>query len=206
MLDAAETQARLARLAPAEANALPEVDDLDWVLFHSFPDCEVAPADFAATLPHFERALRAGVGFDYELLFVRTLEVGETIGAGPREDLARAAIDCTLANAFEPAEAMAAIRFVARVLPENDAFFAKLFAEESLAERAFCFISDQMDFPPRVRELDSINRSTFSRAQSVMSSKSKPRARASLENPATQSAMMLLRVSSTPVRQVTNSG
>lgn len=151
MLDAAETQARLARLAPAETSELPETDDLDWVLFHSFPDCEVAPADFAASLPHFERALRAGVSFDYELLFVRTLEVGSAIAPTPREDLARAAIDRTLAGAFEPAEAMAAIRFVARVLPESDAFFARLFAEESLAELRWQISAD---FALDERELD----------------------------------------------------
>jgi hypothetical protein len=131
-----ELEARLARLTAPGSNggppALPSADDLDWFLFHSFPGCEVPAERFGSLLPVYERALREGASFDLELLFVRVLEVGDVIPAEARRALARAAVDRALAGGFDSSDAMAALRFAVRALPDEPAFLDRLARDPAL--------------------------------------------------------------------------
>ncbi|MFN8177891.1 MAG: hypothetical protein U0167_08185 [bacterium] len=149
-----EIEERLARLRGASGNGAasvaPEADDLDWFLFHSFPGCDVEPAQLAALLPVYERALATSAAFDFELLFVRVLELRDAIAPDAREGIARAAARRVLAGGFDPADAIAAIRFAARALADVDAFLDRLLADEACASLRFQL---SVDFVLDEREL-----------------------------------------------------
>ncbi|MEZ5064163.1 MAG: hypothetical protein R3B81_05480 [bacterium] len=124
-----ESFERVVALAETRRNgapALADVDDLDWCLFHSFPDCELTPKDFARTLPAFTAALEAGVNFDLELLFVRALEIGEAASAESRAALARAALARLAAGALDSSDAIATVRFAIRTVPAGEEPLARL--------------------------------------------------------------------------------
>lgn len=129
-----EVEERIARLgAPGNgASASYDADDLDWFLFHSFPGSEVGPDRLASLLPLYERAIAAGATFDVELLFVRTLELGDAVPAASRTSLARAAVRRALDGGFDSADAIAAIRFGLRTLP--DAGFLDRLVEDPALE------------------------------------------------------------------------
>lgn len=125
-----ELRDRLDRVRASSSNGAgggaPSTEDLDWFLFQSFPECAVPADTFAELVPVYERALRAGAYFDHELLFVRLLELHRTVGEGAVRSVARAAVERTLAGGFEPAEAIAALRFAMRALPEEDPFLDEI--------------------------------------------------------------------------------
>jgi hypothetical protein len=133
-----ELEQRLARLGALSSNgggaaSSPSTDDLNWFLYESFPECAVPPETFAGLVPLFERALRAGASFDFELLFVRVIELAERIGRDGVLRVARAARDRLLEGNFEAHEGIAALRFAVRALPEDDAFLDELLRRSSLA-------------------------------------------------------------------------
>jgi hypothetical protein len=153
-----ELQERLARLGGPSSNGgggaearVPDADDLDWFLFHSFPECEVAPDTFAGIVPVYERALRAGAAFDHELLFVRALELSDRIGPEHLERLARAAVERVRHRGFDPADAIAALRFALRTLPPEDSFLDDLLESADLASFRFHWT---VDFVLDSRDLD----------------------------------------------------
>jgi hypothetical protein len=131
-----ELARRLLRLGTpwgGRPDALPTADDLDWFLYESFPECAVPAETFAQLVPVYERALRAGATFDFELLFVRAVELVGLIGGDGLLRLARAARDRLLDGGFEPHDGIAALRFTVRVLPEDDAFLDEVLGRSSLA-------------------------------------------------------------------------
>jgi hypothetical protein len=150
-----EIAERLARLRGASGNgatsSAPHADDLDWFLFHSFPGCDVEPTRFASLLPLYERALAAGTTFDFELLFVRLLELRDAVPAEARCSVARSALRRAIEEGFDPADAIAAIRFAIRVLPDADAFLDRLLTDEACARLRFHLT---VDFVLDERELD----------------------------------------------------
>jgi hypothetical protein len=121
-----ELRERLERVRAPSSNGAgggaPATEDLDWFLFQSFPECAVPPGTFAELVPVYERALRGGARFDHELLFVRLLELHELVGEAAVRSIARAAVERVIAGGFEPAEAIAALRFALRALPPEDPF------------------------------------------------------------------------------------
>lgn len=121
-----ELRQRLERVRAPSSNGAgggaPPTEDLDWFLFQSFPECAVPADTFVALVPVYERALRAGARFDHELLFVRMLELHERVGEAAVRSMARAAVERVLSGGFEPAEAIAALRFAVRALPAEDPF------------------------------------------------------------------------------------
>lgn len=150
-----EIAERVARLRGASSNgassSAPSADDLDWFLFHSFPGCLVEPTRFASLLPVYERALASGTTFDFELLFVRLLELRDAVPAEVRSSVARAALRRAIEQGFDPADAIAAIRFAIRVLTDADAFLERLLADEACAPLRFQLT---VDFVLDERELD----------------------------------------------------
>jgi len=152
-----ELRERLARIHRPSANgdegaadtAAPASDDLDWFLFRSFPECEVSPALFAELVPVYEKALRAGARFDHELLYVRTLELVDQVGIEAVRRIARAALERTLAGGFDPADAVAALRFALRTLPADEPFLDDVLGRPSLAGLRFQwtldFVLDERD-------------------------------------------------------------
>jgi len=136
-----EIEQRLARLKGearnGSASPSPDPDDLDWFLFHSFPGTDVEPAQFAALVPVYERALATGATFDVELLFVRSLELGDAIPSEARMGLARAAARRVIERGFDAGDAIAAIRFAARVLPDADGFLDLLLDDHDCAQLRF---------------------------------------------------------------------
>lgn len=150
-----EIEERLARLRGASGNgattASPDADDLDWLLFQSFPGCAVEPARFVTLLPAYQQAIASGVMFDFELLFVRLLELGDAVAADTRRQVARAALQRLLEEGFDPADAIAAIRFAIRVLPDVEQFLARLGGDEACARLRFQLT---VDFVLDERELD----------------------------------------------------
>jgi hypothetical protein len=151
-----EVRERLARLHGPSSNGddaakakAPSTDDLDWFLFHSFPDCEVAPDTFAEIVPVYERALRTGAEFDYELLFVRMLELSGSLGRETVRGIARAAVERVLADGFDPADSVAALRFALRTLPEDDRFVGEVLERDGLVAFRFHwtvdFVLDERD-------------------------------------------------------------
>ena len=148
-----EVEERVARLTAsgngASSRAL-DPDDLDWVLFHSFPGSEVAPGRLASLLPVYERALGAGAVFDYELLYVRLLEAGDAVAADARASIAKVAAERALGGGFDAADSIAAIRFVLRVLPGSD-FLDRLLGDPSCERLRFHLV---LDFTLDERELD----------------------------------------------------
>jgi hypothetical protein len=133
-----ELELRSARLCAVSANggradAAPSTDDLNWFLYESFPECAVPAETFAQLVPLYERALRAGADFDFELFFVRVVELADRIGTDGVLRVARAARDRLLDGRFEPHDGIAALRFALRALPEDDAFLDELLRRESLA-------------------------------------------------------------------------
>jgi hypothetical protein len=149
-----EIEERAARLRAASGNgqspAHPDPDDLDWFLFHSFPGSDVEPARLVALLPHYERALARGASFDFELLYVRALEVGARASDDLRAAIARAAAERVLAGAFDAADAIAAIRFAIRVLPDDE-LVTRVVSDANQAKLRFDLT---LDFLLDERELD----------------------------------------------------
>lgn len=141
-----ELRDRLARVRTPSSNGdghgAPATEDLDWFLFQSFPECAVPPETFVELIPVYEHALRAGARFDHELLFVRMLELHEHVGEKSVHAIARAAVDRVLAGGFEPAEAIAALRFAIRALPAEDPFLDEVLAREELARFRFRWTLD----------------------------------------------------------------
>jgi hypothetical protein len=133
-----ELQQRLLRLGLPSPNgggrpdAAPSSDDLDWFLYESFPECAVPAETFVQLVPVYERALRAGATFDFELLFVRVVELAERIGTDGVQRIARAARDRLLEGGFEPLDGIAALRFALRALPEADPFLDELLQRPAL--------------------------------------------------------------------------
>ncbi|MGQ0721381.1 MAG: hypothetical protein ACT4PE_07405 [Candidatus Eiseniibacteriota bacterium] len=148
-----ELEQRLARLGAVSANgggradAAPSTDDLDWFLYESFPECAVPAETFVGLVPLYERALRTGASFDFELLFVRVVELAHRIGKDGVLRVAWAARDRLLDGRFEPQEGIAALRFALRALPEDDPFLDEVLQRESLAafreEWALDFMLDE---------------------------------------------------------------
>jgi hypothetical protein len=136
MAETNELRERLARLENPSANgggaAAPSADDLDWFLFQSFPDCEVSPERFASLLPKYEHALRAGVPFDSELLYVRVLEIGGTAGGDARRAIARTVAERVLAGQLDSSDSIAAVRFAVRVLPDAVGMLDRLRSQPEL--------------------------------------------------------------------------
>jgi hypothetical protein len=134
-----ELEQRLARLGRVSANgggradAAPTADDLNWFLYESFPECAVPAETFVELVPLYERAMRAGANFDFELLFVRVVELADRIGKDGVLRVARAARDRLLEGRFEPHDGIAALRFALRALPEDDPFLDEVLQRESLA-------------------------------------------------------------------------
>lgn len=129
----------------------PDGDDLDWVLFRSFPDGDVSWERFAEAVPVFQRALDTETTFDHELLFVRLIEAGDAVSADARRDIARSVADRVLANGFEPDDAISVLRFALRVLPDADKFISDLTSDTSLDRLRFLLT---VDFVLDERELD----------------------------------------------------
>lgn len=125
-----------------ESAAAPTADDLDWFLFRSFPECEVSPAVFAELVPVYEKALRAGARFDHELLYVRVLELVDHVGIEGVCRIARAALERALSGGFDPADAVAALRFAIRTLPAEDPFLGDVLTRPSLAGLRFHWTLD----------------------------------------------------------------
>lgn len=130
-----EIEERIARLGKSGngQSPAPDSEDLDWLLFHTFPGSDMAPARLAELLPRFTRALEGGVAFDFELLYVRALELDAVIPDAARAALARAAVRRALAGGFDPADAIAAVRFALRVIPAGE--FLPAFLEDPAQER-----------------------------------------------------------------------
>lgn len=130
-----EIEERIARLG-ASGNGrspAPDGEDLDWLLFHTFPGSDLEPARLASLLPRFTRALEDGIAFDFELLYVRALELDTVIPDAERAALARAALRRALAGGFDPADAVAALRFALRVIPPDE--FLTAFLADPAQER-----------------------------------------------------------------------
>lgn len=148
----AELEERIARLG-ASGNGqspAPDGEDLDWLLFHTFPGSHVDPGRLAALLPRFVRALEDGVAFDFELLYVRALELDAVIPDAQRDALARAAMRRALAGGFDPADAVAALRFALRVT-SPDAFLPAFLADPAQERLRFHLT---MDFTLDERSLE----------------------------------------------------
>jgi hypothetical protein len=149
---AVEVDERVARLRSSRGNgasATPSTDDLDWVLFHSFPGSEVEPARLIELIPLYADSLSRGAVFDFELLFVRVLELGASIPDETRIGLARAAAGRALAGRFDPADAIAAVRFVIRALPNSEDFLEQMATGADAARLRFDltvdFLLDERD-------------------------------------------------------------
>ncbi len=130
-----EIEERIARLG-ASGNGqspAPDGEDLDWLLFHTFPGSDLDPGQLAALLPRFTRALENGVAFDFELLYVRALELDAVIPDAQRGALAHAAVRRALAGGFDPADAIATLRFALRVIPPEGLLPA--FLQDAAQER-----------------------------------------------------------------------
>ncbi len=148
-----ETDERIARLRAFRHNGAttPSADDLDWVLFHSFPGSEVEPARLVELIPIYADAVERGGGFDFELLFVRVLELGDSISADTRTALARTAARRTLGGDFDPADAIAAVRFVIRALPRWEELVDPLITDPRAGRLRFDLT---VDFVLDERDLD----------------------------------------------------
>lgn len=141
-----ELRDRLERVRAPASNGhghdAPATEDLDWFLFESFPECAVPPETFVELVPVYEHALRAGARFDHELLFVRALELHDRIGEARVRSIARTAVDRVLEGGFEPAEAIAALRFAVRALPPEDPFLDEVLQRDDLAAFRFRWTLD----------------------------------------------------------------
>jgi hypothetical protein len=144
--DDSELRSRLSRVRLSMSNgssgSSPATEDLDWFLFQSFPECAVPAETFAELVPVYESALRSGAYFDHELLFVRLLELHELVGEGALHDTARAAVERVLAGGFEPAEAIAAMRFAMRAAPADDPFLDEILSRPELEAFRFRWTVD----------------------------------------------------------------
>lgn len=146
-----EVEEHVARLLGSGNGQAPaDGEELDWLLFHSFPGSDLDPARLAALLPRYEAALDAGVDFDFELLFIRALELDRAIGDEARRSLARTAMRRVRADAFDPSDAVTALRFALRVLPPDE-FLAPLLEDPALERLRFHLT---VDFTLDERSLD----------------------------------------------------
>lgn len=139
-----ELSRRLARMRSPSSNGdgAPATEDLDWFLFQSFPECAVPPAKFAELVPVYARALRTGARFDYELLFVRVLELHDLVGSEGIRSVAHAAVARAFGGGFDPADAVAALRFALRALPADDGFLDDMLSRADLASLRFQWTLD----------------------------------------------------------------
>lgn len=149
----AEVRDRVASLLAPSGNghAATGGDDLDWVLFRSFPDGAVDAPTFAELVPIYAAALADGVAFDHELLFVRVVEMGASIPDADRRAVADAAAQRLSSPDFDPDETPAVVRFLVRVPPTSaDALTSLL--KSPVHERLQFFLTT--DFVLDERDLD----------------------------------------------------
>jgi hypothetical protein len=144
-----ELSERLARLRAPDAS--PSGEDLDWFLFRSFPDCEVSATCFRELLPVYATALERGARFDFELLFVRAIELRDASCDETCVAIARAAAQRVLDAQLDPADAISALRYGSRVLPDPEAFWIDWTARGELARMRF---EITLDFALDERGLD----------------------------------------------------
>lgn len=128
--------------SPPPSLAADPRDAFDRLLFDSFPGGSVGPAEFERALPGFEKALRSGVPFDVELLFVRVVEASARAARLVGEGVVAAVRERALAGGFGPEETLAAARFLARVLPAEDDALVRLFTDPALEELQFAMSLD----------------------------------------------------------------
>lgn len=124
-------------------------DELNAVLYASFTGGSVSAADLERQFPQFLSALRERIPFDNELLFVRILELSGRRAGIVGESLVRETARRALEGGFSAGDTLAAMRFLARVLPAEDGFFERLFSVEVLEplrfEMTLDFVTDQRD-------------------------------------------------------------
>jgi len=122
-------------------------DELNAVLYDSFPGGVVSEADLERKFPLFLNALREHIPFDHELLFVRILELSGRRAGIVGEALVREIARRALEGGFSAGDTLAAMRLLARVLPAEDNFFERLLAIEALDllrfEMTLDFAADQ---------------------------------------------------------------
>jgi len=139
-------------LVPPSASAISRArDELNAVLYDSFPGGSVSAADLERQFPLFLNALREHVPFDHELLFVRILELSGRRAGIVGESLVREIARRALEGGFSAGDTLAAMRLLARVLPAEDNFFEKLLSIEALDSLRF---EMTLDFATDQRPLD----------------------------------------------------
>ncbi len=150
--NAAEKDRPLERLRDAAVQGrAATADDLDWVLFRSFPGCEIAVGALAELAPAYVEAVRSGTPFDRELLFVRLLEAGDALPDAFRRDVARAAADRLLEGVDDPDDDIPVLRYVLRTSPDAEDLVGRLILDPALDAFRFTLT---LDFALDERELD----------------------------------------------------
>ncbi|HMB68437.1 MAG TPA: hypothetical protein VKU85_03975 [bacterium] len=148
-----ETRERVERLLapPGNGHGAPGGDDLDWILFRSFPRGAVDADTFARLVPTCVHALDSGAVFDHELLFVRLIEMADACADGDLAEAARAAARRLLTGGFDPDETPAVVRFVVRALPDADDTLETLLRDPGHERLRFFltadFLLDERDLP-----------------------------------------------------------
>lgn len=133
------------------SDAVPSGEDLDWFLFRSFPNCEVSPSCFRELLPAYVPAIERGVRFDFELLYVRAIELRDDSCRAACVAIAHAVAKRTLDAGFDAADTIAALRYCSRSLPDPGTFWNEWTKRPALARRRF---EVTLDFVLDERELD----------------------------------------------------
>jgi hypothetical protein len=150
--EAHDVEQHIARLrGPASDGESADPGDLDWVLFRSFPGCEIGPETLAECAPAYVAAVRNHVVFDRELLFVRLLEAGDALPPAFRREVADAAAHRLLAGDYDPDDAIPVFRYVIRAAPDPDAVVVSVVTDPDLDALRFALT---VDFALDERDLD----------------------------------------------------